>query len=281
MANRTAKDAHTIKGTNPQYLVEKIIRTRIYDSLYWKEHCFALTAELVIDKGIELRYIGGVYAGNVKPTPFLCLTLKLLQLQPDKDVVLEFLKQTDYKYLRALAALYIRLTFNSVEIFTFLEPLYGDYRKLRYMNRNGQFELVYMDEFIDHLLRDESYCDIQLPRLQKRQALEESDQIDTYVSSLDEDLDNLSESESEEEPEEKPKRLTKRRNRSRSRSTSREREKDRRRGEEEGRERRRRHDSPEYSRRDRDNAREKEREREKERKEKKEKKNKSKDDEER
>ena len=26
MANRTVKDAHTVKGTNPQYLVEKIIR---------------------------------------------------------------------------------------------------------------------------------------------------------------------------------------------------------------------------------------------------------------
>ncbi len=43
MANRTQKDAHTIKGTNPQYLVEKIIRMRIYDSRYWKEECFALS----------------------------------------------------------------------------------------------------------------------------------------------------------------------------------------------------------------------------------------------
>ena len=46
MANRTVKDAQTIKGTNPQYLVEKIIRTRIYDSQYWKEDCFALTGTL-------------------------------------------------------------------------------------------------------------------------------------------------------------------------------------------------------------------------------------------
>ena len=43
MANRTVKDASSIKGTNPQYLVEKIIRTRIYESKYWKEQCFALT----------------------------------------------------------------------------------------------------------------------------------------------------------------------------------------------------------------------------------------------
>jgi pre-mRNA-splicing factor 38A len=57
MANRTVKDAVTVKGTNPQYLVEKIIRSRIYDSKYWKENCFALTAELMVDKAMELRYI--------------------------------------------------------------------------------------------------------------------------------------------------------------------------------------------------------------------------------
>ena len=45
MANRTVKDAQTIKGTNPQYLVEKIIRSRIYDCKYWKEECFALTCK--------------------------------------------------------------------------------------------------------------------------------------------------------------------------------------------------------------------------------------------
>ena len=45
MANRTVKDAHSVKGTNPQYLVEKIIRTRIYECRYWKEECFALSGK--------------------------------------------------------------------------------------------------------------------------------------------------------------------------------------------------------------------------------------------
>ncbi|VEL24059.1 unnamed protein product [Protopolystoma xenopodis] len=97
MANRTVKDAHTIHGTNPQYLVEKIIRSRIYESKYWKEHCFAITSELLVDKAVELRYVGGVYGGNVRPTPFLCLSLKMLQIQPDKDIVIEFIKQENYK----------------------------------------------------------------------------------------------------------------------------------------------------------------------------------------
>ena len=73
MANQTVKDAMSVKGTNPQYLVEKIIRycavccitthfliiylrSRIYDSKYWKENCFALTAELLVDKAMELRF---------------------------------------------------------------------------------------------------------------------------------------------------------------------------------------------------------------------------------
>ena len=47
MANRTVSDAKTVKGTNPQYLVEKIIRSRIYESKYWKEQCFALSGMLV------------------------------------------------------------------------------------------------------------------------------------------------------------------------------------------------------------------------------------------
>jgi pre-mRNA-splicing factor 38A len=43
MANTTVKEAHSIHGRNPQHLVEKIIRLRVYESRYWKEDCFALT----------------------------------------------------------------------------------------------------------------------------------------------------------------------------------------------------------------------------------------------
>uniref|UniRef100_A0A914KW40 Pre-mRNA-splicing factor 38 n=1 Tax=Meloidogyne incognita TaxID=6306 RepID=A0A914KW40_MELIC len=223
MANRTSRDAHTVKGTNPQYLIEKIIRTRIYDSIYWKEQCFGLSAETIIDKGMELRFIGGIYGGNIKPSPFLCLTLKLLQLQPEKDIVIEFIRQDDFKYIRALGAMYIRLTFNSVEVYKYLEPLYNDYRKLRYMNRMGKFELLYMDDFIDNLMREDHYCDIQLPRLQKRQALEETDQLEVYQSALDEDLERLSSSDDSEDERDRRRRsrpsiVSRRRSRSRSRS---------------------------------------------------------------
>ncbi|ESO92368.1 hypothetical protein LOTGIDRAFT_66003, partial [Lottia gigantea] len=198
MANRTVKDAHSIKGTNPQYLIEKIIRTRIYECRYWKEECFALTAALLVDKAMELKYIGGVFGGNVKPTDFLCLILKMLQIQPEKDIVVEFIKNEDFKYVRALGAIYMRLTGTSLDCYKYLEPLYLDYRKMKRMNRNGEFEILHMDEFIDELLREERVVDIILPRLQKRQVLEESNELEVRVSPLEEDLDEMDTSEDEE-----------------------------------------------------------------------------------
>ncbi|KAH7935097.1 hypothetical protein HPB52_003957 [Rhipicephalus sanguineus] len=241
MANRTVKDAHSVRGTNPQYLVEKIIRSRIYDSRYWKEECFALTAELLVDKAMELRYIGGVYGGNVKPAPFLCLLLKMLQIQPEKDIVVEFIRQDE---------------FNSLDCYKYLEPLYNDYRKLRRQNRDGvnnndiiakvldaegdsgkdpgdsskhpslmlkdsvdvlavleaicmgspeMYVIVHMDEFIDELLREERVADIILPRIQKRQVLEESGELEPRVSALEDDLDDVDSG--EDEIEDVPKEL--------------------------------------------------------------------------
>ncbi|XP_008275552.1 pre-mRNA-splicing factor 38A [Stegastes partitus] len=178
MANRTVKDANSIHGTNPQYLVEKIIRTRIYESKYWKEECFGLTAELVVDKAMELKYVGGVYGGNIKPTPFLCLTLKMLQIQPEKDIIVEFIKNEDFKSF-------------SLHLFLFV----------------SEFEVMHVDEFIDELLHAERMCDIILPRLQKRQVLEEAEMLDPRVSALEEDLDEVESSEEEDEEEEKPERL--------------------------------------------------------------------------
>ena len=36
-----------------------------------------------------------------------------------------------YRYMRALAAMYIRMTFRAVDVYGLLEPLLKDYRKLR------------------------------------------------------------------------------------------------------------------------------------------------------
>lgn len=38
---------------------------KIYNSMYWKEHCFALTAESLVDKAVQLKFVGGTFGGQV------------------------------------------------------------------------------------------------------------------------------------------------------------------------------------------------------------------------
>ena len=54
-ANVTDANAISVHGTNPQNLIEKILRSKIYNHRYWKEHCFGLTAESLVDKAMELE----------------------------------------------------------------------------------------------------------------------------------------------------------------------------------------------------------------------------------
>lgn len=87
MANTTVRGALAIHGQNPQvcheyiftgytwftlitqYLVETVVRNRIYDSMYWKEHCFALTGE--------------TFSFN---RPYLCTQYLSLSRNPDRQI---------------------------------------------------------------------------------------------------------------------------------------------------------------------------------------------------
>jgi len=176
MANRTDPLANSVSGTDPQNLLEYITRQRVYDSRYWKEDCFGLSVEDVLEKscgggGGGIRYVGGY------PTPFLALTLKLLQLHPEPELVAEaFVRQRQFKYARALGCLYLRLTGRPVDIYEALEPLYGDYRKLRFYEqtadvRKNEWTLVPVDAFVHRLLTEPRAVGIALPRLPPRRTL--------------------------------------------------------------------------------------------------------------
>ncbi|KAI8973830.1 PRP38 family-domain-containing protein [Mycotypha africana] len=178
----------SVHGRHPMHLIEKIIRERIQGSLYWKEKCYGLSAATLMDRAVELEYIGGLYGGN-QPTEFLCLTLKLLQLLPEKDVIIELISQEDFKYLRALGAFYLRLTGRAKDIYQYLEPLLNDYRKLRVREGDGYF-LTYMDAFIDDLLHKERVCDVMLPYLTNRYVLEQNDELEPRESALEDDLED-------------------------------------------------------------------------------------------
>eukprot|EP00039_Didymoeca_costata_P007338 m.98740 g.98740 ORF g.98740 m.98740 type:complete len:362 (-) comp13645_c2_seq1:87-1172(-) len=202
MANRTQKYATTVHATDPQHLVEKIIRNRIYECKYYKEKCFALTAESVIDVACDLTHVGGVFGQSIKPTPFLCIILKLLQIQPDKDIIVEYIQNEDFKYLRCLGAMYMRLVGTSIDCYKYLEPLLRDYRKIKRMKSDGGFELIHVDEFVDELLMEERHSDIILPRLTARDVLEINEGLEPYQSFLDDEEDDEEEDEGKSMDEE-------------------------------------------------------------------------------
>ncbi len=104
------------------------------------------------------------------------------------------------RYLRALAAIYIRMTFRAVDVYEILEPLLKDYRKLRYRDQgkhtqpmpvqhiiqmpSAGYYLTYIDEFVDQLLNEERVCDIIMPRIAKREVLEENGELTPRQSRL-------------------------------------------------------------------------------------------------
>lgn len=179
-----------IHDQNPAHLLEKAVRDRITESYYWKEQCFAINEATLCDRAVEITFLGGTY-GQQKPTPFLCLALKLLQLLPEREVILEYLQQKDFKYLSALAAFYIRLTFGPVDVYNTLEPLLADYRKIRRRTKDGGYFLTYIDQFIDDLLTKDRVCGTSLRKLPQRTLLEDLGQLDARTSPLGYEIDEI------------------------------------------------------------------------------------------
>jgi len=170
---------------NKAYLVEPIVRHRIHDSIFYKQHLY-LTNESTILPVItqNVQYIAGVDSIG-RPSPFLQCLLRLLELEPAKEIINVYLDQLSYnefKYLTALTLLYIRLVYPSEDIYNIFDKHAQDYRKLRFKLKTPQFNAVqqpiyyklgYMDEFIDDLLTQERVVDLILPRLIPRLSLVE------------------------------------------------------------------------------------------------------------
>jgi pre-mRNA-splicing factor 38A len=210
-------------------------------SNYWKEQCFGLNAATLCDRAAELKFIGGTSGIQGKPTHFLCLAFKLLLLVPEKAIILEMLnfpsdeneqngdekadedekmdddeedsanekkvdlnaagKLGDFKYLRCLAAFYIRLAWEPVEIYKTLEPLLTDYRKIKRRLKDG-YTLTHIDQFVDDLLTKDRICATSLWKLPPRAHLEDLDLLDARESPLDGEVDVEGESSEEDRKEE-------------------------------------------------------------------------------
>ncbi|ROV95431.1 hypothetical protein VMCG_08525 [Cytospora schulzeri] len=190
----------TPNGLNPATVMEKAVRERIVDSYFFKEQCFGVNEADIVNRVVDhVYFIGGTYGTTQKPTPFLCLAFKLLQLAPNDDILREYLEYggEKFKYLRALAVFYIRLTRRAKDVYTMLEPYLEDRRKLRRKGRAGT-SLTFMDEFVDDLLVKDRICGTSLWKMPSRDLLEDLDELEPRVSPLG-DLEDLLEDDEEEE----------------------------------------------------------------------------------
>ncbi|KAM3433308.1 hypothetical protein MY4824_006091 [Beauveria thailandica] len=185
-------------GLNPANIMEKAVKDRITDSYFYKEQCFALNEADIVDRVVEhVRFIGGTSGTAQKPSPFLCLAFKLLELSPSDAVLAEYLAHggEHFKYLRALACFYLRLTRQAKDVYETLEPFLADRRKLRRRGRE-RTTLTYMDEFVDDLLTKDRVCATSLWKMPKREILEDLEVLEPRVSPLG-DLEDLLQEEEE------------------------------------------------------------------------------------
>lgn len=191
-------------GLNPATIMEKAVKDRVVDSYFYKEQCFALNEADIVDRVVEhVTFVGGTHGDAQKPSPFLCLAFKLLELGPSDAVLEQYLSHggDHFKYLRALACFYMRLTRPAKDVYLTLEPFLEDRRKLRRKGRQGT-SLTHVDEFVDDLLTKERVCATSLWKMPKREVLEDLEVLEPRVSPLG-DLEDLLEEDNGEEDEER------------------------------------------------------------------------------
>ncbi|APA11135.1 hypothetical protein SS1G_11323 [Sclerotinia sclerotiorum 1980 UF-70] len=188
-------------GLNPTTILEKPVRERIVDCYFWKDQCFALNEADIVSRVVShVTFIAGTYGDSQRPSPFLCLAFKLLQLGPSDEILQEYMGYggEKFKYLRALALFYWRMTRQAKDVFMVLEGYLDDRRKLRRKTRTGT-TLTFMDQFVDDLLTKDRVCGTTLWKMPKREILEDLEVLEPRISPLGDIEDLLDESEGEVE----------------------------------------------------------------------------------
>lgn len=165
-----------------------IIKKRVKESVFYNRYLFLSDDATILPVITEhVRYISGCDM-NGKPSAFLCCLVRMLELMPLKEVIDLYLVQFElrlFKYLVALLLVYVRIAWKSASVYQTLEPYYGDYRKLIFKikmpklkeDRYTCYELTFMDEWVDRLLREDYVVDVFLPMLSPRQKLVENGSI--------------------------------------------------------------------------------------------------------
>ena len=160
-----------------------IIRNTL-SSPYYKSvlnNCSILT---IIDEIVESKYIGTTYSKQKFPTPFLCLLVRLTQIQPPIDIVNELLGSHDLKYLRQLMYFYVRMNCKDVQVYKILEQGFESYNKIVVREEDGKFKIINCDEIVEILLTSKNFGSLFFPHLTRRNIFERKNKLSKWVSNL-------------------------------------------------------------------------------------------------
>ena len=72
-------------------------------------------------------------------------------------------------HLCLLRAFYLRLVGKAKDVYMALEPLYNDFRKLRFKDADAKYVIRHMDEFIGEMLSTDFLLNVTMPFLQRRE----------------------------------------------------------------------------------------------------------------
>jgi pre-mRNA-splicing factor 38A len=175
----------------------------VFNSRFWKEECFALNAESLIEKAAKLQYAGFSFGAFNRPTPFLCLLVKTVQISPSIDILQSYIdfsngepsnnpirQVSDLRYLRLLAVVHIRLLFRPEAVFSMLEPMLHDYRTIIVLDPLANFQKVTIDGFVEELLssKGQPVYGFHFPHLTRRSVIQAKGYLGEYRSPLEEEL---------------------------------------------------------------------------------------------
>lgn len=159
----------SIRGMAPQHLIDSITRHKIYNSVYWQQFAFGVNLVTLVDRAQHLKCVGGLFGTMKQPCNFLCLFLKLLELEPSETVIASFLetKTWQMKHLRLLAALYVRFAYPPETVYIALEPLLLQYTRVAVLDSGG-FEVKRFDEVVHAFIRQKFWCGVSFPPMTPR-----------------------------------------------------------------------------------------------------------------
>ncbi|WPK24558.1 hypothetical protein PUMCH_001837 [Australozyma saopauloensis] len=192
--------------SNKASLVEPIIRHRVQDSLFYKQYLHLTNEQTILSVIAEhVHFIGGTDSNN-RPSPFLCSLVRLLEIEPSKEILELYLTQNGYnefKYLTAMTLLYCRMVTGST-FFSFFDRYITDYRKLRFQDKSFRlvdgvpihYSIKCMDEWVDDLVEQERIVDIKIPYLAPRLFYVERGEVSERVYGVADEDSNPPENES-------------------------------------------------------------------------------------